>query len=84
MREKNFPSVKKTEKGPKMAFTGTFDFHGEKKTLFRSTTNFILRRVIASVAELVSPVPGFIITVKLFERNMTFTISLQARMTVAF
>ena len=31
VREKNFPSVKKTEKGPKMAFTGTFDFHGEKK-----------------------------------------------------
>ena len=27
------PSVKKVEKRPKMAFTGTFDFHGEKKTL---------------------------------------------------
>ena len=26
-----FPSVKKVEKRPKMAFTGTFDFHGEKK-----------------------------------------------------
>ena len=26
-----FPSVKKVEKGPKMAFTGTFDFHGKKK-----------------------------------------------------
>ena len=31
VREKIFPSVKKTEKGPKMAFTGTFDFHGKKK-----------------------------------------------------
>ena len=27
------PSVKKVEKRPKMAFTGTFDFHGKKKTL---------------------------------------------------
>ena len=25
------PSVKKVEKRPKMAFTGTFDFHGKKK-----------------------------------------------------
>ena len=29
------PSVKKVEKRPKMAFTGTFDFHGKKKTLPR-------------------------------------------------
>ena len=28
-----FPSVKKVKKRPKMAFTGTFDFHGKKKTL---------------------------------------------------
>ena len=25
------PSVKKVKKSPKKAFTGTFDFHGEKK-----------------------------------------------------
>ena len=28
-----FPSVKKIKKRPKIAFTGTFDFHGKKKTL---------------------------------------------------
>ena len=28
------PSVKKTEKRPKKAFTGTFDFHGKKKHWF--------------------------------------------------
>ena len=30
-REMQKVTVKKTQKEPKMAFTGTFDFHGEKK-----------------------------------------------------
>ena len=32
-REIGFLPVKKLKKWPKMAFTGTFYFHGEKKTL---------------------------------------------------
>ena len=36
------PSVKKTEKRPKMAFTGTFDFHGEKKNSESVTTSHTL------------------------------------------
>ena len=31
VRESHFPSVKKVEKRPKKAFTGTFNFHGKKK-----------------------------------------------------
>lgn len=37
VREKHFPSVKKSKKPKKMVFTGTFFFHGKKKTLPQST-----------------------------------------------
>ena len=33
VRESDFLYVKKLEKRPKIRFTHTFDFHGEKKTL---------------------------------------------------
>ena len=36
VRESHFPSVKKVEKRPKKAFTGTFDFHGKKKKTLKS------------------------------------------------
>ena len=36
-REIGFLPVKKLKKWPKMAFTGTFYFHGEKKTLSLSS-----------------------------------------------
>ena len=36
VREKALPPVKKPEKTSKLVFTGTFYFHGEKKTLPQS------------------------------------------------
>ena len=35
VREKVLPPVKKPEKTPKLVFTGTFYFHGEKKNTDR-------------------------------------------------
>ena len=46
-----FPSVKKVGKRPKNAFTGTFDFHGKKKTLRYRRYSCQLRSVWATVVK---------------------------------